>query len=85
METGESKTCTQVRIRKAGYDDLDDMTRVLARGYDKDPFINWMVLQDEKRTKRIETFFNGATEHYTLQYDHVFTTEDLCGVSMWYP
>jgi len=85
MEANNQDQNSKIQIRKAGHDDLDAMKRVLARAYDKDPFINWMVLQDEKRIKRIETFFKGATEHYTLQYEHVFTTEDLCGATMWYP
>lgn len=85
LKTDNQTQNTQIRIRKVGHDDLDDMTRVVARAYDKDPFINWMAFQDEKRTERIETFFKVSTEHYTLQYGHVFATEDLCGVAMWYP
>jgi len=85
MENEESRTDTQVRIRKAGYDDIDAMKRVLARAYDKDPLVNWFVLQDGKRTQRIEKFFEVPFKYYAMKYDHVITTEELNGAAAWYP
>ena len=85
MEKEESKTDTQTRIRKAGYDDIDTMKRVLARAYDKDPVVNFFVLQDGKRTQRIEKFFEVNFKDYAMKYDHVITTEELNGAAAWYP
>jgi len=86
MEKEESRTDTQIRIRKAGYDDVDAMKRVLAKAYDKEPVLNWLVVQDEKRTQRMERFFEVQLRDFdSIQHDHVFTTEQLEGIAIWYP
>jgi len=86
MEREQLRTDTQVRIRKAGYDDIDTMKRVLARAYDKEPVLNWLVIQDAKRTQRRERFFEIQLGGFdSIQHDHVFTTEQLNGIAIWYP
>ena len=85
MQREESRTDTKIRIRKVRPDDLDVLKKVVGRAFDKDPFVNWMVVQDEKRTKRIELFCETATKHYALEYQHVFRTEDCSGMTIWLP
>ena len=85
MHTDNLNQNTQIQIRKAGDDDLDPIKRVLARAYDKDPVVNWFVLQDGKRTQRIEKFFEVNFKDYAMKYDHVITTEELNGAAAWYP
>jgi len=85
METDRPEENSPIRIRKARLDDLGVLKKVVARAFDRDPFVNWMVIQDEKRTKRIELFCETGTKHYALQYEHVFTTEDCSGVTIWFP
>jgi len=85
MEKEEPRTDTQIRIRKVGHDDFGVLNKVVARAFDEDPFVNWMVVQDEKRTERIELFCETGTKHYALQYEHVFTTEDCSGMAVWFP
>jgi len=46
MEKEESEMDTQTRIRKARYADIDALKKPVARAFDKDPFVNWVVLQD---------------------------------------
>jgi len=85
MEREESKTDTQIRIRKAGRNDLDTLINVLVRAYDQDPHVNWTVLKDEKRSQRMANFFEILVNHCGMKYDHAFTTEDLSGIAVWYP
>jgi ribosomal protein S18 acetylase RimI-like enzyme len=85
MEREESKTETQIHIRKAWHGDLDALAEVLAEAYDKDLLMNWIVFQDEKRIQRMRKYFEVALKDYSMKYDHVFTTEELDGVAIWYP
>ena len=80
-----SKANSQIRIRKAGRNDLDALIKVLVRAYDQDPHVNWLVPKDEKRSQRIAKFFEVLVNHYGMKYDHAFTTEDLSGIAVWYP
>ena len=85
METDMSKTDTQLRIRKAGRNDLGTLIDVLVRAYDQDPIVDWLVLKDEKRSQRMATFFEILVNHSGMKYDHAFTTEDVSGIAGWYP
>ena len=85
MEKEELKTDTQMRIRKAGRNDLGSLINVLVRAYDQDPIVDWLVLKDEKRSQRMATFFEILVNHCGMKYDHAFTTEDLSGIAVWYP
>jgi len=85
MEREESRTDTQIRIRKAGYDDVDALKKVLAKTFDEDPIHKWCIAQDRKRTARMEKHFETHVKHYAMKYDHVFTTEELDVVAVWFP
>lgn len=80
-----SRRDTQIRIRKARHSDLDALIEVLAEAYDKDLLMNWIVFQDEKRIQRMRKYFEVSLKNYSMKYDHVFTTEELNGVVIWYP
>jgi len=41
MEKEESKTDTQIRIRKAGHDDVDALKKVAARAFDSAVFCSY--------------------------------------------
>jgi ribosomal protein S18 acetylase RimI-like enzyme len=85
MEKEGSGTDTQIRIRKAGYADVNDIKKLLARAFDNDPLQNWYVVQDEKRTSRLEKFVGTYLEHYAMKYNHAFATEELTGAAIWFP
>jgi ribosomal protein S18 acetylase RimI-like enzyme len=86
MQKEEIKAETQIRIRKAEYDDIDAMKKVLARAYDKEPVLNWVVVQDAKRTQRMERMFEVQLGGFdSIRHDHVFTAEQLNGIAIWYP
>ena len=80
-----SKANSQIRIRKAGRNDLETLINVLVRAFDQDPSIDWLVLKDEKRSQRMACFFEILVNHSGMKYDHAFTTEDLSGIAVWYP
>jgi len=83
--TDSKEQNSQVRTRKARRSDLDVLAEVLTRAYDKDLLMNWIVLQDEKRTQRMQKYFEITLKDYAMKYDHVFTVEELSGVAIWYP
>jgi hypothetical protein len=66
MEKDMSEENSQIRGRKAEPSDLDTLIKVAARSYDKDPFANWVVLQDEKRTRRMEKSFDVSSQRTSL-------------------
>jgi ribosomal protein S18 acetylase RimI-like enzyme len=85
MEIDRSKENSQISIRKAEPSELDTLIRLAARAYDNEPFANWVVRQDVKRTQRMEKFFEVYFKDYGARYDHVFTTDELNGAAIWYP
>jgi ribosomal protein S18 acetylase RimI-like enzyme len=85
MEIQESRTDTQIRIRKARYADVDVMKKVMARAYDKEPYTLYVVLQDEQRIERAEKMIEIVLKYYVMKYDHVFVPEQVNAVAMWYP
>lgn len=72
-------------IRKATYADIDNLAVSLARAFDDDPFINWLVRKDEKRVHRIEHLFHTCLTELCLRHDNVFIAEDFTGGALWYP
>jgi len=85
MQTDYPNKDTVINIRKARHSDLDALAEVLAEAYDKDLLMNWIVFQDEKRIQRMKKYFEVSLKDYSMKYDHVFTTEELDGVAIWYP
>jgi hypothetical protein len=59
-QTQAGKARSQVDVRNAEQSDRPELARVLARAFDADPIVNWMVRQDEKRTERFERSWTPA-------------------------
>ena len=72
-------------IRKATHVDADRLAISLARAFDDDPFINWLVRKDKKRAHGIESLFHTSLTELCLRHNNVFTTEDFTGGALWYP
>jgi GNAT superfamily N-acetyltransferase len=64
-------------------DDIAPLTSVLARAFDADPFINWFVLQDERRQARFEETFRTVLERMSRQLIASFTTPLREGCAVW--
>lgn len=76
---------TIAHIRKATVADVDLLVPHLVRAFDNDPFINWIIRQDDKRTYGFETLFRACLSKLSLPHGEVLTTDDCIGGALWYP
>jgi GNAT superfamily N-acetyltransferase len=67
--------------RKASLADARQLALVLARAFDADPMMNYLVKHDARRLERIELFFRAALTLGFTQ-DEVYTTEERQGVAI---
>jgi ribosomal protein S18 acetylase RimI-like enzyme len=72
-------------VRPATAADAAALTRVLVRAFADDPFINWALRGDERRTAAYWRLFDLFVRRLSLPYGHVFTTPSLDGVALWVP
>jgi GNAT superfamily N-acetyltransferase len=72
-------------IRKASHKDTDRLATSLARSFDDDPVINWLIRKDKKRTQGMELLFQSCISDLCLRHKNVFMTEDYTGGALWYP
>jgi len=57
---------------------------VLARAFDRDPVVNWVIRQDGGREWAMAWLYRLSLDMAT-PLGHVYTTEDLRGVALWTP
>ena len=69
-------------IRKAVKNDIPLLAQVLARAFNKEPFSNWIVKQDERRTDRLQYLFNTALRA-NLQSGSVYTSDNCAAAAVW--
>ena len=74
-----------VTVVKATAADAVAVTAVLARAFDDDPFVNWIVAQDRARSSRIRSFMGFALKAFALKHDEVYTTPEFQGAALWNP
>jgi ribosomal protein S18 acetylase RimI-like enzyme len=70
-------------VRKAAIEDVPALIPVLSRAFDRDPFINWVVLQDARRGARIEWTFEVMLRLMSGDLNETYTTSDLSGAAVW--
>lgn len=81
---GPDRTHLPVHVRKARAGDLNVLKAVIARAFDDDPFVNWLVVQDARRARRI--FDLMALElDMQMQKGEVYTSGDVQGAAIWSP
>jgi hypothetical protein len=73
------------KSRKASHKDTNRLASSLARAFDDDPVINWLIRKDKKRTQGMETLFQSCIADLCLRHKHVLITEDYTGEALWYP
>jgi ribosomal protein S18 acetylase RimI-like enzyme len=73
------------KIRNASSSDTVHLAASLARAFDDDPVVNWIVRNDEKRTQGLELLFHTCISDLCLRHKNVLTTEDFTGGALWYP
>jgi ribosomal protein S18 acetylase RimI-like enzyme len=70
-------------VRKAVEEDVPALIPVLARAFDRDPFINWVVRQDARRGARIEWSFEVMLRLMSGDLNETYATTDLSGAAIW--
>ena len=61
------------------------LIEILAQSFDRDPIVNWMILQDERRPERLRAFFQMWLRLRSYEEGEVLTTPDVDGVFLWMP
>lgn len=73
------------KVRKASSSDTVRLAASLARAFDDDPIVNWLVRKDKKRKAGINLLFQTCIADLCLRHENVLMTEDYSGVALWYP
>lgn len=73
----------QVEVRPATRADVPQLSQVLARAFDDDPFLNWFVRQDGKRDQRFEKAFQIALGKMSNGLNETYTTTGLEAGALW--
>lgn len=82
----ESSSATQPdAIRKIERRDHADVVSLLARAFDDDPLINFIVPQDASRERRIRAFMEMGLRRLTFPYGETYVTTAGDGVALWNP
>lgn len=73
------------KIRKASHVDTEHLAVSLAKAFDDDPMLNWLVRKDKKRIQGMKRMFHTCISDLCLPHHNVFVTDDLSGGALWYP
>ena len=63
---------------------INQTAEVLARAFQNDPMLKYLVPDDIRRARLLPSFF-GLVVRYCLRYGEVYTTANLEGVACWLP
>jgi hypothetical protein len=65
--------------------EVRDAIEVLARAFDRDPFIDWLVRSDAGRSEAVRRWFRVCLRNFTMPLNEVWATGGLEGVALWTP
>jgi hypothetical protein len=71
-------------VRHATSSDVPQIAGVIARAFDDDPFINFIVKQDRRRERRIQDWARGAAVA-SVALGETYVTEAGDGAALWTP
>jgi len=74
-----------VNVRKATKLDVPQLKAVIARAFDDDPVINWMVAQDKRRAGRVYDALALYLDRVFMPNGEVYTTDGVHGGALWAP
>ena len=74
-----------VDVRKAQESDVPALTAALARAFDDDPLVNWMVAQDKRRARRVFDAMDLTLRKMTMPFGEVYTADGTPGGALWTP
>jgi ribosomal protein S18 acetylase RimI-like enzyme len=72
-------------VRRANAEDRATIVRVLARAFDADPVVNYLLRQDKKRAFAFETAFDVGFCQLTLPFGETWIESDGRGAALWTP
>jgi len=71
-------------LRRALATDYDEVVRILARAFDRDPVAKFLLRQDAKRARAYELAFGAFFRHAVLPHREAWIHDDG-GVALWTP
>lgn len=74
-----------VTVRPATYLDVDPLAGTLARAFDQDALIDWIIRDDHLRAEGIRLFFRQCLNALTLPFGMVTATADRKACALWAP
>ena len=85
VEGDRPREQVEVAVRKATEADVPQLTAALARAFDDDPLVNWMVAQDKRRARRVFDSMQLTLKKMTMPFGEVYTTGGIEGGALWTP
>src|SRR5690348_1178058 len=79
VESDRPRDQVEVAVRKATEADVPQLTAALARAFDDDPLVNWMVAQDKRRARRVFDSMQLTLKKMTMPFGEVYTTGGVEG------
>lgn len=76
---------TEIPVRKAIAVEYPKIAHTLARAFEKDNFLNWIVAPGVDLYKKKKIFFETLIKILFAPYDEVYTTPDFTGTTVWTP
>ena len=76
---------SSVEARRATLDATEAIAEVLARAFDDDPLMNWIILDEGHRAEHLRTLFRVVSRYAYLEHDASWILEDGSGASVWRP
>jgi GNAT superfamily N-acetyltransferase len=72
-------------VRKADSGDARPLAEALARAFDDDPLMRFILPDDSLRRRRLPRLFRTSLHAQYLRLGEVYTTSDVAGGSVWSP
>jgi GNAT superfamily N-acetyltransferase len=72
-------------IRSLGPADVPRIARALARAFEDDPVMSWVIRNDSERARRLERAFAFFLRKIWLRHDECYATSGLFGAALWLP
>ena len=73
-----------ILVRKADSPDIRPLAAALARAFEDDPVMTWL-LPGTRQQSRLPTLFELELKYLHLPYNEVYTTAELSGGALWAP
>jgi GNAT superfamily N-acetyltransferase len=73
-------------VRKATYADVRPVSVALAKAFEDDPVMEWLMpTSGRNRFERLRRFFALDMQSWNLRHDETWTTPELSGGALWAP